>query len=72
MLSFGNANVGYIYIDLENRAFIRKSEGLGKSGFYMYIRGSQKIRLLCVNQRVSENQAFTRKSEGLGKLGFYT
>jgi len=35
MLSFGNANVGDLYVNLrvsENGAFLRKSEGLGKSG----------------------------------------
>ena len=35
MLSFGNANVGDLYINRwvsENWAFIRKSEGLGKLG----------------------------------------
>ena len=35
MLSFGNANVGDLYVNRrvsENLTFIRKSEGLGKSG----------------------------------------
>ena len=45
----------------QSRRFIRKSEGLGKTGIYMYIGGSQKIGDLYINRVVLENQGLREK-----------